>query len=162
MRILRRGSEGDDVRRWQHFLLGQNLLEGGVDGRFGPLTEKATRTFQQRNGLEVGWEAENMVPVTLPQLRGVAGAPESGRIRVHKLAAKQFGELFAAWERDGLSSLVRSWAGSFVPRYVRGSSTNLSNHAGRGHPIGGLVTAAARCRSFSATELSRVRRPFVR
>jgi peptidoglycan hydrolase-like protein with peptidoglycan-binding domain len=200
MRILRRGSEGDDVRRWQHFLLGQNLLEGGVDGRFGPLTEKATRTFQQRNGLEVdgtvgpltcaaalqngfdpgftdpqggtsgadwppppifaplisnaerremfgafrferispsgddirileNWEAENIVPVMLPQLRGVAGAPESGRIRVHKLAAKQVEELFAAWERDGLISLVRSWAGSFVPRYVRGSSTNLSNHA---------------------------------
>jgi peptidoglycan hydrolase-like protein with peptidoglycan-binding domain len=110
MRILRRGSEGDDVRRWQHFLLGQNLLEGGVDGRFGPLTEKATRTFQQRNGLEVGWEAENMVPVTLPQLRGVAGASESGSIRVHKLAAKQFGELFAAWERDGLLGHRRAHA----------------------------------------------------
>jgi peptidoglycan hydrolase-like protein with peptidoglycan-binding domain len=200
MRILRRGSEGEDVRSWQNFLLGQNLLEGGVDGRFGPLTEKATRTFQQRNGLEVdgtvgpltyaaalqkgfdpgfsdpqggtsgadwppppvfpalvsnaermeifgafrfervsagsddirilnGWEAENIVPLTLAQLRGVVGAPESGRIRVHKLAAKQFEELFGAWERDGLISLVRSWGGSFVPRYVRGSATNLSNHA---------------------------------
>ena len=32
-------------------------------------------------------------------------------------------------ERDGLISLVRSWGGSFVPRYVRGSATNLSNHA---------------------------------
>jgi peptidoglycan hydrolase-like protein with peptidoglycan-binding domain len=200
MRILRKGSEGDDVRRWQNFLLGQNLLEGGVDGRFGPLTERATRTFQQRKLLEVdgtvgpltyaaalqsgfdaeftdpqggtaganwpappvfsalvsnaermetfgsfrfervrpgsddirildNWEAENVVAVTVPQLRGVAGAPESGRIRAHKQAAKQFEELFAAWERDGLLNLVRTWAGSFVPRYVRGSNSNLSNHA---------------------------------
>jgi peptidoglycan hydrolase-like protein with peptidoglycan-binding domain len=52
MDILRRGSEGEDVRRWQDFLLGQGLL-GLVDGVFGPVTEAATRAFQRRRRLEV-------------------------------------------------------------------------------------------------------------
>ncbi|MGH8586400.1 MAG: peptidoglycan-binding domain-containing protein, partial [Gammaproteobacteria bacterium] len=52
MQILRRGNEGDEVRRWQHFLLGQGLLAGVVDGVVGPVTEAATRTFQRRERLE--------------------------------------------------------------------------------------------------------------
>lgn len=48
MQILRRGSEGDEVRRWQRFLVGQGLLESSADGVFGPLTEKATRAFQRK------------------------------------------------------------------------------------------------------------------
>ncbi|HET8541010.1 MAG TPA: M15 family metallopeptidase [Anaeromyxobacter sp.] len=47
MQILRRGSEGDEVRRWQRFLVGQGLLDSGADGVFGPATEKATRAFQR-------------------------------------------------------------------------------------------------------------------
>src|SRR5262249_42107188 len=53
MEILRRGCEGEDVRRWQHFRLGQELLEGSVDGVFGPLTEKATKAFQRKRKLTV-------------------------------------------------------------------------------------------------------------
>jgi len=48
MQILRPGSEGDDVRRWQRFLVGQGLLESGADGVFGPRTEDATKAFQRR------------------------------------------------------------------------------------------------------------------
>jgi len=53
MEILRRGCEGEDVRRWQHFLLGQELLDGAVDGVFGPLTETATKAFQKKRKLTV-------------------------------------------------------------------------------------------------------------
>ncbi len=48
MQILRRGSEGDEVRRWQRFLVGQGLLKSNADGVFGPRTENATRAFQRR------------------------------------------------------------------------------------------------------------------
>lgn len=48
MEILRRGSEGEAVRRWQHFLIGQGLLTASADGVFGPVTEAATRVFQRR------------------------------------------------------------------------------------------------------------------
>jgi hypothetical protein len=53
MEILRAGSEGEAVRRWQHFLLGQELLGSAVDGVFGPLTEAATKAFQKRRKLTV-------------------------------------------------------------------------------------------------------------
>jgi len=200
MEILRRGSEGDDVRRWQHFLLGQGLLSGTVDGVYGPLTEAATRGFQKRERLAVDgtvgpltyaaalqqgfdagfadphggtsgaewppppifaplisnaeraeifgrfkferltpsgddirilgdWVATNIVTVSIPQLRGVAGAPASGRVRFHRRVAAQCQALFAAWEQAGLLNLIKTWDGSFVPRYVRGSSSTLSNHA---------------------------------
>jgi hypothetical protein len=198
--ILRRGSEGEAVRRWQGFLFGQDVLDGPVDGLFGPLTEAATKTFQRRARLEtdgtVGpltygaalragfdpgftdphggtsgvswppppifaplisnreraelfgtfrfervkagkdririlgdWETRNIVTVGVPALRGVEGAPRSGRIRVHRKVSEQLRELFAAWERERLLPLVRSWAGTFEPRFVRGSMTTLSNHA---------------------------------
>jgi peptidoglycan hydrolase-like protein with peptidoglycan-binding domain len=200
LQILRMGSEGEDVRRWQHFLLGVGLLNGGVDGVFGPMTAAATRAFQKqekaeadgvvgpqtyaaalRRGFDPGfidpqggtsgpdwppppvfaplisnvergaifgefryerisplkdeirilgdWEAKHIVSVAIPQLKTVEGAPKSGRVRVHEMVTEQFRALFAAWEDAGLIDLVETWAGSFVPRFVRGSSKTLSNHA---------------------------------
>ena len=61
MQILRRGSEGDDVRRWQHFLVGQGLLVSSADGVFGLIAERATKAFQRR----VKIDADGMVgPMT--------------------------------------------------------------------------------------------------
>jgi peptidoglycan hydrolase-like protein with peptidoglycan-binding domain len=48
MQVLRLGSEGEDVRRWQRFLAGQGLLASGADGVFGPITERASKAFQRR------------------------------------------------------------------------------------------------------------------
>ena len=53
MQILRRGSEGDDARRWQRFLIGQGLLSSSADGVFGPVTERATKAFQRRAKIDV-------------------------------------------------------------------------------------------------------------
>ena len=53
MEILRRGSEGGEVRRWQHFLIGLELLTASADGVFGPASERATRAFQRRAKLGV-------------------------------------------------------------------------------------------------------------
>lgn len=53
MQILRRGSEGEDVLRWQRFLIGQGLLASAADGLFGPRTERATRAFQRRAKIEL-------------------------------------------------------------------------------------------------------------
>jgi peptidoglycan hydrolase-like protein with peptidoglycan-binding domain len=50
--VLRRGSGGDSVKELQTRLnkLGYGL---GVDGDFGPMTEKAVRDFQSRQGIAV-------------------------------------------------------------------------------------------------------------
>jgi hypothetical protein len=53
MQILRRGGEGDEVQRWQRFLIGQGLLPSVTDGVFGPVTERATRAFQRRAKIDV-------------------------------------------------------------------------------------------------------------
>lgn len=199
MEILRQGSEGSSVRRWQQFLVGLGHLAGNVDGIFGPRTAAATQAFQRTSKLSRdgvvgpdtyatalragfdpgfldplggtagsdwpprpdfaplisnlereavfgkfrferiggdgrikildGWAERNVKPIVVPQLRGVEGAPASGRIFVHHLVAAQVRALFQAWEDEGLVKLVLSWAGSFAPRFVRGSNTTLSNHA---------------------------------
>lgn len=52
-KTLRRGDAGDDVRKLQEFLktLPDIYPEGLVTGFFGPLTERATRRFHERQGL---------------------------------------------------------------------------------------------------------------
>lgn len=76
-----------------------------------------------------GWQVQNIVRVPIPQLSGILGAGNAANFYFHKLAARQVQALFAAWEKAGLRDRVRSWAGSWVPRFVRGSRTNLSNHS---------------------------------
>ena len=53
MRVLHKGINGVDVRHWQTFLIGQGVLPPGADdGRFGPVTHEATRTYQAARGLD--------------------------------------------------------------------------------------------------------------
>jgi peptidoglycan hydrolase-like protein with peptidoglycan-binding domain len=75
------------------------------------------------------WESDNIVRVEIPQLRGISGAPASTSIRFHKRAADQVRDLWRAWEKAGLLDLVLTWDGSFTPRFVRGSTSVLSNHS---------------------------------
>jgi hypothetical protein len=70
-----------------------------------------------------------LVEVSLPQLVGVTGFPRSGKVPFHAKGADQLQALVTAWDRAGLLARVRSWAGTYVPRFVRGSRTSLSNHA---------------------------------
>jgi hypothetical protein len=67
--------------------------------------------------------------VHLPQLVGVQGFPKSGKVLFHAGAAGQLVALVHAWDEAGLLGKVLSWGGSYVPRYVRGSKTSLSNHS---------------------------------
>lgn len=72
------------------------------------------------------WESKNIITLEIPQLVAIKG---NGRVRFHKLAAKQFTKLWKDWEKAEFLNLVFTWGGSFVPRFVRGSRRNLSNHA---------------------------------
>jgi hypothetical protein len=202
MQVLRRGSRGDDVEKWQNFLRGQGFDEVEADGIYGGISEAATKTFQQRYGLSPdgvvgnrtygkamelgfdviedltedetgpnwpprpaslqplvsneeraqvfgrfqfvpapragnpeaikitdGWERQNIVKVEIPQLIGVSDAPHDGIVYFHAKVREQVTALFKAWEDAGLLPLVLTWGGSYVPRFVRGSRSTLSNHA---------------------------------
>ena len=52
MRVLRKKMAGDDVRKWQEFLLSKGFDPNGTDGVFGPGTEAASIAFQKANGLK--------------------------------------------------------------------------------------------------------------
>lgn len=74
------------------------------------------------------WVKKNIVSVEIPQLKGVNGAPSNGVIQFHKKGANAIKGFFQEAEDEGLAPLVISWAGSFVPRRIRGRNA-LSNHA---------------------------------
>nr|MCU0228094.1 M15 family metallopeptidase [Bryobacterales bacterium] len=64
-----------------------------------------------------------------PQLAGFRNAKRNGDVQFHKLVAAQLVNLWQAWESEGLLDRVLSFEGSYVPRFIRGSRTTLSNHA---------------------------------
>lgn len=76
-----------------------------------------------------GWAKQNVTSVHIPQLIGVNGAPRDGAILWHVRGVDALRSLWSDIEREGLLPLVLTWAGSWVPRYVRGSTTTLSSHA---------------------------------
>ncbi len=97
---------------------------------FGAFSYVPAPTPGNPEGIRITDEwGSNIVMVAIPQLRGIVGAPEGGRVPFHRLAAEPVRELFRRWEEAGLLPLVRTWAGSWVPRFIRGSRTTLSNHA---------------------------------
>lgn len=75
------------------------------------------------------WTAQNIVKLRIPQLAGIEGCNPTGTIYFHKLGVEQLEGFFDEVEARRLKSRILTWAGSFVPRFVRGSSTDLSNHA---------------------------------
>jgi len=202
-RVLHEGLSGEDVRQWQYYLIGQDLLHDSANGVFDEATKQATIDFQRKHGLKVDgwvgtatlgqagkegfplvfpddsprnvdgpgwppppnfapltctadrqrifgafqftpaptptnpegikilgdWYARNIVMVEIPQLVGISGAPRSGKVEFHRLAAEQLKGMFAAWESAGLMGLVKTFGGTFCARYIRGSRQNLSNHS---------------------------------
>ncbi|HKO60472.1 MAG TPA: peptidoglycan-binding protein [Pyrinomonadaceae bacterium] len=69
--VLKQGSSGPDVKALQQQLKDLGFDPNGVDGNFGPGTDKAVRAFQQANGLGVDG---NVGPGTLAALQSAAGA----------------------------------------------------------------------------------------
>lgn len=61
--VLRVGSKGKDVKKWQVFLIAMKLLaEGQADEKFGPKTEKATKEYQELRGLWIdGFVGKNTI-----------------------------------------------------------------------------------------------------
>ena len=98
---------------------------------FGAFQFQPAPTAGNPEGIKIlgGWTADNIVTLAIPQLIGVAGAHSRGLVSFHKAAMPQLMALFEAWETAGLLHHVKSFAGTWAPRFVRGSRTNLSNHA---------------------------------
>lgn len=72
------------------------------------------------------WVKENLILVTIPQLKQVNG---NDKIYFHKKGAEQLKALWKGWEDQELLHLVKTYSGSYNPRLIRGSATSLSTHA---------------------------------
>lgn len=75
------------------------------------------------------WVRENIGVVNIPQLVGVEGARSDGTMLFNKQLMRQVELLFSVWEQLDLSDRVITFAGSWVPRFVRGRRDKLSNHS---------------------------------
>lgn len=79
-----------------------------------------------------GWDQANIVSVSVPGLAGIAygwGGASKGKLSFHRKAASQLVSLWQAWQAAGLLDRVLTFDGAFVPRFQRGNTTALSNHA---------------------------------
>jgi peptidoglycan hydrolase-like protein with peptidoglycan-binding domain len=75
------------------------------------------------------WVRDNIVNVPIPQLQKALGGHGPATIQFHRLAAAQLKALWEDWEQANLLDRILSYDGSFAPRFIRGSSMQLSNHA---------------------------------
>lgn len=71
------------------------------------------------------WASQHIRLAKLPAV----GSVVPKQVEFHKLAVPQLENLWQAWQQAGLLQHVISWDGSYVPRFIRGSKTHLSNHA---------------------------------
>jgi peptidoglycan hydrolase-like protein with peptidoglycan-binding domain len=78
--------------------------------------------------LDAAWKRSSIKRVELPQLVTL-GLRKRPFVWVHRLIADDIVELFQAWEDAELLYHVKTWNGSFNARYIRGSTTRLSNHS---------------------------------
>lgn len=105
-----------------------NASRAAVFGKF-QYEASPTKDNPERIRILGNWEQKNIISVPIPQVIGLKGAPKSGNVRFHRLAAGQLQDLFKAWADADLLDRLLTWDGSFVPRFIRKSTTTLSNHA---------------------------------
>lgn len=101
----------------------------GTEGQVLPLThaQRVARfgsfsfTASPRPGnpeavtIDPDWIVQNVRTVVCPQLERLGVGP----VRIHRLAADSFLELWNAWERSDLLDIVETWNGSHVSRFKR-------------------------------------------
>ena len=71
------------------------------------------------------WRQRNIRGAHLPAFGGRAARV----VGVHVKIAGRLEQLFRDWARDGLLGDIVKWNGAYNPRFIRGSTTRLSNHA---------------------------------
>ena len=98
--------------------------------RFGEIKFRPANDPRNPDGIIItNGFASNIVSVAVPQLANLTGAPPNLTTRCHQAVVPQLLGLWSAWEKAGLLSRVKTFGGAFEPRFVRGHSGELSNHA---------------------------------
>jgi len=114
----------------------------GTQGRmeaWGELKFKSAGTTGNPEAITItnDWAKKNLVTANLSQIDAIPGMQHEGKtvgagpssVSIHRLVLDSFIELWQAWEDAGLLDRIITWAGTWSPRFIRGSRTSLSNHA---------------------------------
>ena len=97
---------------------------------FGPLEFKPAGSTANPEAITITNNfRKNVEQVPIPQLVGVRGTQGAKSFWFHKKISQQMRDFFQAVDDAGLAKLILTWAGSWAPRFIRGSRTTLSNHA---------------------------------
>lgn len=101
-----------------------------VESIFGKFKYKAAPTAANPEAIQIldNWPANNIRMVEVPELYGVTGVPPIPKVPFHRLAQPQLVALWMTWNHRNLLHLVKTWDGSWAPRFKRGTQS-LSNHA---------------------------------
>lgn len=76
------------------------------------------------------WMKANLIDVDLPELIGVPGFPESGKIKFHRKAAPHLQAAIAEIHQKGLIRKIRYFDGAWVPRTIHAAGGGIySTHA---------------------------------
>lgn len=97
---------------------------------FGKFAYKASPTEDNPERIVItdDWAKKNIVKVSLPALSKATDGKYSS-MYWHKSAEDQLVKFFEKLEQEKLHTKILSFGGSYVPRFIRGSKTQLSNHA---------------------------------
>ncbi|MDH5178732.1 MAG: M15 family metallopeptidase [Gammaproteobacteria bacterium] len=79
-----------------------------------------------------GWAEKNIVIVNIPYLKSIPIAWDgsyTNKMQFHKLYTRQLKAMWDNWHKAGLINRIISYGGSYMPRLIRGSYTELSSHA---------------------------------
>jgi hypothetical protein len=97
---------------------------------FGAFSFRSAPRADNPEHIEItdGWADENIVTFDIP-IQGFPGHPGPLKMRFHRKAKDQVVGLWLSWEKAGLLDRILTYDGAFVPRFIRGSRTSLSNHA---------------------------------
>ncbi len=140
-RAIRRGMIGWDVSALQFLLARRGTSPGGIDGRFGPGTDRAVRSFQRRAGLAADGVAG---PLTRRALRTRSTSVAASRSRTVKGAlnywARRYGVNPAlvralAWIESGFQPHVVSSVGAFGVMQVTPATWRFVEDVLVGHKI---------------------------
>ncbi len=93
--------------------------------KFGRFDYIAAPTSRNREAIKItgDWKRKHIERVR------VDGIPGSKGVWLHKAAAGSFVDMWEEWAAAGLRNDILTWNGSYVPRFIRGSTKTLSNHA---------------------------------
>lgn len=109
----------------------KQLSESDRAAKFGTFKFEPAPTPDNAEGIRIldDWAKRNIVSVSIPQLKGIKGGPKSGAVQFHRLGADQLQQAFKALESRDQLKYLKTWNGTWVPRFIRGSTSKLSNHS---------------------------------